>query len=119
LLLFVRKKSEQEQLTEFIIIIIKLIINIGSVKILNLYNANIRLTGLGLGSHLPQIPPTKIIIFRIFEIPFRALDGKTVGDSELWRNSNHIRSTKGFASGLCQPQTYSRGFGIKATANKG
>jgi len=29
----------------------------------------------------------KIIIFRIFEIPFRALDGKTGGDSKLILNS--------------------------------
>ncbi len=45
-------KTEQEQLTGFIIVIIELIIDIGFVKILNLYNINIRLIKLGLGFYL-------------------------------------------------------------------
>jgi len=49
----VGKKTKQEQMTGFIIIIIKLIIDTGSVKILNLYNINIKLTGLRLRSYLP------------------------------------------------------------------
>ncbi len=46
-------KTEQEQLIGFIIIIIELIIDIGSVKILNLYNINIKLIKLGLRFYLP------------------------------------------------------------------
>jgi len=46
-------KTEQEQLTGFIIIIIEFIIDTGSVKILNLYNINIKLTKLRLRFYLP------------------------------------------------------------------
>ena len=46
-------KTEQEQLIGFIIIIIELIIDVGSVKILNLYNINIKLIKLGLRFYLP------------------------------------------------------------------
>ncbi len=59
-----------------------MIIDTGSVKILNLYNTNIRLTGLGLGSYLPQIPPTNLE-FRIYN-PYKNL-------SNLIRNSARIK----------------------------
>ena len=52
-------------MTEFIIIIIKLIINIRSYKILNLYNTNVKLIKLGLRFYLPQIPPTLIKKFKL------------------------------------------------------